>query len=85
MKEEKVVLKMAIRIRTINNITIALCAVESDEKEGDIYLDDSIHSALVTKFSEDYNLNISEEILVKLMNTQKVRDAKEEIEKWLNQ
>ena len=75
---------MAIRIRTINGRTIALCAVESDVKEGDIYLDDSIHGALATKFSEDYNLNISDKKLVKLMNTQKVRDAKEEIIKWLN-
>jgi len=74
---------MAIRIRIIDGITIALCAVESDAKEGDIYLDDSIHYALATKFSEDYNLNISDDILVKLMNTQKVRNAKDEIEKWL--
>ena len=74
---------MAIRIRTIDGITIALCAVESNPKEGDIYLDDNIHCALVTKFSEDYNLNISDEKLVKLMNTQKVRNAKDEIEKWL--
>ena len=75
---------MAIRIRTINGCTIALCAAESDVKEGDIYLDDGMHYALATKFSEDYNLNISDKKLVKLMNTQKVRDAKEEIEKWLN-
>jgi hypothetical protein len=74
---------MAIRVRRINGITIALCAVESDPKEGDLYLDDAVHSALVTKFSEDYDLGISEEKRVELMQQEKVRDAKEEIERWL--
>lgn len=74
---------MAIRIRTVDGRIIALCAAETDAKEGDIYLDDKIHEALSTKFSEDYNLKISDETLVKLMNKQKVRDAKETIEKWL--
>lgn len=68
---------MAIRIRRVNGITIALCAVESDPKEGDLYLDDAVHSALVTKFSEDYKLGISEEKRVELMQQEKVRDAKE--------
>ena len=42
--------KMAIRIRKVDGITIALCAAETNEKLGDLYLDDSIHHALSTKF-----------------------------------
>lgn len=75
---------MAIRVRQVNGIMIALCAVESDPKEGDLYLDDAVHSALVTKLSEDYGLGISEEKRVELMRREKVRDAKEDIEQWLN-
>ncbi len=46
---------MAIRIRKINNTTVALCAARSMEKAGDIYLDDSIHHALTVKFSLDFH------------------------------
>ncbi len=46
---------MAIRIRTINGYTIALCAACTKPKEGDLYLDDSVHHALSTKFSLDWN------------------------------
>lgn len=46
---------MAIRIRTINGVMVALCAARSVEKEGDIYLDDGIHHALSTKFALDFN------------------------------
>jgi len=45
---------MAIRIRTINNKTIALCAAETKEKPNDLYLDDTIHHALSTKFGLDF-------------------------------
>jgi len=45
---------MAIRIRTINGVTIALCAAKTEAKEGDLYLDDSIHHALSTKFGLDW-------------------------------
>jgi hypothetical protein len=46
--------KMAIRIRTINGVTVALCAAKSEAKEGDIYLDDNAHHALTTKFGLDF-------------------------------
>jgi hypothetical protein len=46
---------MVIRIRNINGVTIAICAARSVEKEGDIYLDDTIHTALSDKFAEDFN------------------------------
>lgn len=45
---------MAIRIRTISGITVALCAAKTNIKEGDIYLDDSAHHALSTKFGVDW-------------------------------
>lgn len=73
---------MAIRIRKVNDYIIALCAVESNEKEGDIYLDDNIHHALATKFSEDWNLNYSDQRLLDLMEKEKVRDAEEDLNKW---
>lgn len=74
---------MAIRLRLVSGWWVALCAVESDAKEGDIYLDDSQHFALTTKFFEDYqgrtiDFRYSDE-LVRLMDSQKVRDAREEI------
>ncbi len=45
---------MAIRIRVINEYTVALCAAKTSAKVGDIYLDDSIHHALTTKFGVDW-------------------------------
>ena len=45
---------MAIRIRKVDGKTIALCAAKSIPKEGDLYLDDSIHHALTTKFGLDF-------------------------------
>ncbi len=45
---------MAIRIRKINNKTVALCAANSEKKEGDIYLDDNAHHALYVKFDLDF-------------------------------
>jgi len=81
---------MAIRLRRVQGKYIALCAVESDPKEGDIYLDDGMHGALSTKFAQDFNDMFDTKLpvdntLIKLMNSQKVRDAKEEFENWHNQ
>jgi len=45
---------MAIRIRNIKDRVVALCAALSHPKEGDIYLDDSDHHALTTKFGIDF-------------------------------
>lgn len=41
---------MAIRIRRVDGLTIAICAARSVPKEGDIYLDDGAHHALAVKF-----------------------------------
>ena len=74
---------MAIRLRKINNRWIALCAVETDKKKNDIYLDDGIHYALACKFASEWGC-WEDKIITKLMDSQKVRDAKEEIVNWLN-
>lgn len=78
---------MAIRLRKIENTYVALCAVESDKKNGDIYLDDNMHHALATKFAIDFNSEGNygiafDEVVAELMESQKVRDAQEEAEKW---
>lgn len=82
---------MAIRIRTVNGVTVALCAVESDEQEGDVYLDDDAHHALSTKFGLDFHSMgfmdnpHADPVIVEVMITQKVRDAEEELRKWLDE
>ena len=45
---------MSIRIRKVNSKVIAICGALSKHKEGDLYLDDSIHEALHTKFWIDF-------------------------------
>ena len=47
---------MAIRLRKVQDRWVALCTVESDQKEGDIYLDDSQDYVLRIKFKMDYTL-----------------------------
>ena len=73
---------MAIRLRKVGGQWIAVCAVESDSQEGDVYLDDGQHHALTTKFSLDYELGIADPTLVRLTEQHKIRDAEEEAEKW---
>jgi len=46
---------MAIRLRLVNGVWVALFAARSIEKEGDLYLDDGQHHALGNKFSRDYS------------------------------
>ena len=76
---------MAIRIRTVDRMRVALCAVESDAKPDDIYLDDAVHHALSAKFEHDRKLMglhyIDMPFEWAAMASQKVRDAKEEMEK----
>ena len=45
---------MAIRIRTVNNKVIAICAAKSKPEPDDIYLDDNVHHALTEKFENDF-------------------------------
>ena len=79
---------MAIRLRTVNGVRVALCAVETDAQPGDVYLDDADHYALAAKFAQDWR-HMSEGRLPvyesewAAMATQKLRDAKDELERWL--
>lgn len=82
---------MAIRLRMVKGNYVALCAVEADQKEGDIYLDDGMHGALSTKFAQDFNSMFGDNMhytlpidlkISELMETQKVRDAKKEFARW---
>lgn len=73
---------MAIRLRTVATpdgpIRVALCAVESDLRPGDVYLDDNDHYALAAKFSRDWAGQLAGwEYPAEwaAMDTQKVRDA----------
>lgn len=82
---------MAIRIRNVNGTVVALCAAETDPVGGDIYLDDAAHMALSTKFLIDFESEglidnpPIHKLLVPIMESQKLRDAKEELLKWLKE
>lgn len=45
---------MAIRLRNVNGVLVAVCAARSIEKPGDVYLDDAQHHALAEKFAADF-------------------------------
>ena len=45
---------MAIRIRNVSGVIVALCAAKTEHVKGDIYLNDSAHHALSTKFGVDW-------------------------------
>jgi len=60
---------MAIRIRTIEGYTVALCAALSKEEKGDIYLDDNVHHALSTKFGLDWK---SEGLLIESLSDKRL-------------
>lgn len=79
---------MAIRIRNVDGMMVALCAVESDPKPDDLYIDDVMHYALAAKFAQDWqgqNINWSYPEEWYAMKSQKVRDAEEELHKWLEE
>lgn len=52
--EERRIRPMAMRLRTVDGVRIALCAARSVEKPGDIYLDDGWHYAISEKYWRDY-------------------------------
>ena len=77
---------MGIRLRTVNGILVALCVVETDPEEGDVYLDDAQHLALAAKFAQDWQGKIVDWEYPEewpRMESQKLRDAKEAIRQWL--
>ena len=69
---------MSIRIRTVDGVRVALCAYETNQKPGDIYLDDNDHYALAAKFRRDWqgqlnDIEYRDEWAA--MDSQKIRDA----------
>jgi hypothetical protein len=79
---------MAIRIRCVDGVVVALCAAESDPMLGDHYIDDASHYALGAKFAQDWRGSLGldlpeypEEWAV--MASQKKRDARKELDRWL--
>lgn len=58
--------RMAIRVRKIENVTVALCAAQTRPEPGDIYLDDAVHHALGVKFERDW---LSEGMLTKAISS----------------
>ncbi|MER9769012.1 hypothetical protein NKJ09_23440 [Mesorhizobium sp. M0189] len=75
---------MAIRIRTVDSVRVALCAAETDAMAGDVYLDDNDHYALAAKFRLDWKPDTWPDYPVEwaAMATQKLRDAETEIAEW---
>lgn len=46
---------MAIRLRAVNGMQVALCAAKTFAEPGDIYLDDGWHYAISQKYWRDYD------------------------------
>lgn len=79
---------MAIRLRVVDGIQVALCAAETDEMPGDVYLDDAVHYAMAAKFGKDWagqTVDWQYPVEWAAMDTQKVRDAEEELLKWMKE
>lgn len=75
---------MAIRLRTVNGLRVALCAAETDPLPGDQYIDDGDHYALAAKFSRDHRgLYVEYPEHWAAMDTQRVRDAEATLLAWL--
>ena len=73
---------MSIRLRVVDGCIVALCAVEADPVEGDIYLDDATHEALAAKFARDWQGQTVDWRYPEndaLAESQRVRDAEQEI------
>jgi hypothetical protein len=79
---------MAIRLRTVSGVRVALCAAETDLEPGDLYLDDADHYALTAKYAHDYQGRTVTAVYAEewaAMETQKKRDAVEELNRWLSE
>jgi hypothetical protein len=87
----RAVFPVAIRLRTVSLdgqlIRVALCAAETDEMPGDVYLDDGDHYAIAAKYALDrQGQTITTEYPEEwaAMESQKKRDAREELLKWID-
>lgn len=79
---------MAIRLRTVDGVRVALCAAETDGAPGDVYLDDGDHYALAAKFAQDWcgqTVDWGYPDHWAAMLTQKRRDARGELLKWMEE
>jgi len=66
---------MAIRLRTVNGVQVALCAAKTFAEPGDIYLDDGWHYTLSQKYWRDYDeIDIVDEEDVALAASIEVED-----------
>ncbi len=80
---------MAIRIRVVDGVTVAICAARSIPNPGDIYLDDAAHHALSTKFAADFNHNFDtdlpyEQQLVRIADIEESNNpARDEWDSWI--
>ena len=71
---------MAIRLRIVGGVPVALCAYETDEMPDDVYIDDGWHYALAAKFQRDWQGETNDIVYEEewaAMDSQKVRDANE--------
>lgn len=76
---------MAIRIRTVGDRRVALCAAETDVAPTDTYIDDADHYALAAKFALDWlgqRVDWQYPEQWEAMATQKARDGQDELQKW---
>lgn len=81
---------MAIRLRRVDGVRVALCAAETDAMPGDVYLDDADHTALAAKFSQDFGSSFGTAGILPAypvewaaMDGEKLRDAETELLRWL--
>ncbi len=81
---------MAIRLRVVDGETVALCAAQTVSVEGDVYLDDNMHYALMLKFAGDFHesgvcpdIGISEARNRRLVKSQEDSSACKERDEWL--
>jgi len=73
---------MAIRLRIIDGHRVALCAAKTKPELEDLYLDDSMHHALSTKFAMDMDseglktADWADPIIAKLMKEEEAKEGK---------
>lgn len=75
---------MALRLRRVDGVLVTLCAAETDPMDGDFYLNDEIHYSLSLNFMRSRGDLEEDDEYSKLQDSQKLRDAQKELEKWLD-
>ena len=75
---------MALRIRIIDDVVVAMCAAKSEAKAGDIYLDDAQYLALMNKFANDFNKMHNLKIPLNISYSDKAKNIWEKVLKENN-